>query len=82
MYYYYDPLQSSREHGCVEFRTLHLKECTELKLHRGSYSEVNEPAVVNPAAEPKEPPTKKQKVLAILCSYCWMDIIMICTILL
>ena len=41
--HYHDPLliQSSREHGCVEYRTLHLKECIEIRLDRGSYFEVN-----------------------------------------
>ena len=63
--YYYDPLQSSREHGCVEYRTLHLKECTVIRLDRGSYSEVAE-TTSNPVAEPKEPPTKKRKVYKLL----------------
>ena len=60
--YYYDPLQSSREHGCVEYRTLHLKECTAIRLDRGSYSEVAETT----SNQPKEPPTKKRKVYKLL----------------
>ena len=49
-------LQIARESGGVEYRTLHLVDCTEIRLCRGSYSEVVEGTS---DSMPQGPPAKK-----------------------